>query len=124
MNATNGKTVPSPKPTTPAPTSASPALAPGDQLMMCCDAGKRPQCQKEFVFTAGEKQFFETKGFSPPRRCKPCRDAKKAEKEAGNGGFNPTGGYSTPDTNPNDNYSGGGGRGGKKRRGGRGHDDF
>src|SRR5579871_309947 len=120
MNATNGKTAPT-KPTTPATTSASPALAPGDQLMTCCDAGKRPQCQREFVFTSGERQFFESKGFSLPRRCKPCRDAKRAEKEAGNGGFNATGGYTSPDTNDN-NYDGG--RGGKKRRGGRDRNDY
>lgn len=34
----------------------------------------------EFVITAGEQSFFAEKGYPLPKRCKPCRVAKKAQK--------------------------------------------
>lgn len=38
-------------------------------------------CGAEFVFTAGEQEFYAQKGFdNEPVRCKECRDKKKAEK--------------------------------------------
>lgn len=44
-----------------------------DETLQCCD------CGKDFVFTAGEQEFYAEKGFSnKPKRCKECRDAKKA----------------------------------------------
>src|ERR1700679_3108941 len=43
----------------------------GDLLLQCSD------CGQEFVFTAGEQQFFQERGYSSPRRCKPCRQAKQ-----------------------------------------------
>lgn len=42
-----------------------------DQTMTCKD------CGNEFVFTAGEQEFFAKKGFTPPTRCKDCRDKAK-----------------------------------------------
>ena len=43
-----------------------------DKTLRCKD------CGEEFVFTAGEQEFYESKGFvNEPQRCKPCRDAKK-----------------------------------------------
>lgn len=43
-----------------------------DKTLVCKD------CGKEFVFTAGEQEFFAERGFSnEPQRCKECRDAKK-----------------------------------------------
>ncbi len=43
-----------------------------DKTLVCKD------CGKEFVFTAGEQEFFAEKGFTnEPQRCKECRDAKK-----------------------------------------------
>lgn len=43
-----------------------------DKTLICKD------CGKEFVFTAGEQEFYAEKGFSnEPQRCKECRDAKK-----------------------------------------------
>ena len=48
-----------------------------DLLLTCSD------CGQEFVFTAGEQQFFQERGYSSPRRCKPCRQAKQS---AGGGG--------------------------------------
>ncbi len=44
-----------------------------DKTIVCKD------CGSEFVFTAGEQEFFKQKGFeNEPVRCKSCRDAKKA----------------------------------------------
>lgn len=41
-------------------------------------------CGQEFVFTEGEQKFFQQKGYTEPKRCKPCRDAKKqANKSQG-----------------------------------------
>ncbi len=43
-----------------------------DKTLVCKD------CGAEFVFTAGEQEFFESKGFvNEPQRCKACRDARK-----------------------------------------------
>jgi len=53
-----------------------------DQDLQCAD------CGSSFVFTAGEQQFFSTKGFTPPKRCKPCRDAKKQQQGQQGGGGN------------------------------------
>ena len=46
----------------------------------CKNAGnsKFPDCAQEFVFTAGEQEFYAEKGFTEPLKCKPCRDAAKA----------------------------------------------
>jgi len=46
-----------------------------DKEIECCD------CKQVFIFTAGEQEFFASKNFTPPRRCKPCRDVRKREKE-------------------------------------------
>ena len=36
-----------------------------------------------FVFTAGEQEFYQEKGFqNEPQRCKACRDAKKNAAKA------------------------------------------
>jgi CxxC-x17-CxxC domain-containing protein len=51
-----------------------------DLLLMCSD------CGQEFVFTAGEQQFFQERGYSSPRRCKPCRQAKQNSGGGGGGG--------------------------------------
>lgn len=42
-----------------------------DQKLQCCD------CPNEFLFSARDQEFFSQQGYTPPRRCKPCRDAKK-----------------------------------------------
>ncbi|NMA64692.1 MAG: hypothetical protein GX957_00415, partial [Clostridiaceae bacterium] len=39
--------------------------------MKCID------CGADF-FTEGERDFYFSKGFEMPKRCKPCRDKKKA----------------------------------------------
>lgn len=48
-----------------------------DKTLVCKD------CGKEFVFTAGEQEFYAEKGFTnEPQRCKACRDAKKQAARA------------------------------------------
>lgn len=43
-----------------------------DKTLVCKD------CGKEFVFTAGEQEFYAEKGFqNEPGRCHECRAAKK-----------------------------------------------
>ncbi len=43
-----------------------------DKTLKCKD------CGADFVFTAGEQEFYAEKGFTnEPQRCKACRDAKK-----------------------------------------------
>ena len=39
---------------------------------------KCKECGNEFVFTAGEQEFYAEKGFvNEPQRCKECRVARK-----------------------------------------------
>ncbi len=45
-----------------------------DKTIKCVD------CHKDFIFTEGEQQFYEEKGFSEPIRCKDCRKKRKVEK--------------------------------------------
>ena len=49
-----------------------------DETLKCKD------CGNEFVFTAGEQEFYASRGFeNKPSRCKECRVAKKnAQKSA------------------------------------------
>ena len=43
-----------------------------DETLICED------CSKEFVFTAGEQEFFAEKGLTnKPKRCPECRKAKR-----------------------------------------------
>ena len=43
-----------------------------DKKIICKD------CGQEFIFTAGEQEFYAEKGFqNEPQRCKACRDARK-----------------------------------------------
>lgn len=46
-----------------------------DKTLVCKD------CGAEFVFTEGEQAFYAEKGLTnEPKRCKPCRDKRKEEK--------------------------------------------
>jgi len=67
-----------------------------DRPLQCLD------CKNEFIFTAGEQEFYERKGFKEiPKRCKPCRDARKTRR--GESGANAIGGngYGNGETNGN-----------------------
>lgn len=51
-----------------------------DKTLVCKD------CGKEFVFTAGEQEFYAEKGFeNDPVRCKTCRDSRKRRNGGGYG---------------------------------------
>lgn len=46
----------------------------GDKILTCAE------CGNEFVFTAGEQEFFQAKGFqNQPKRCPTCRTVRRAE---------------------------------------------
>lgn len=42
-----------------------------DKELVCKD------CGETFIFTAGEQEFYQSKDFPTPKRCKRCRRAKK-----------------------------------------------
>lgn len=42
-------------------------------------------CGQEFTFSAEDQAFFRERGYSTPKRCKPCRQAKKNEQGQGGG---------------------------------------
>ena len=72
-----------------------------DRTMTCRD------CDQAFVFTAGEQAFYQERGFSEPQRCPACRQARKAQRNAGGDSYSSGGGYGGGSS-----YSGGGGGGG------------
>jgi len=67
----------------------------GDRTISCVD------CGTEFVFTAGEQEFYAQRGFTEsPKRCATCRSRRKAQRSgegysaAGSGGYDSYGGGS------------------------------
>ncbi len=49
-----------------------------DKILICKD------CGQEFVFTAGEQEFYAEKGFrNDPTRCKDCRARRKTQRNEG-----------------------------------------
>ena len=67
-----------------------------DKTLVCRD------CGNSFAFTAGEQEFYSSRGYTEPQRCPDCRAAKKAARG-------------------NDSYSSGGGGGGYSSGGGGGY---
>ena len=59
-----------------------------DKNLTCQD------CGQSFTFSADDQEFFATKGYSEPKRCPSCRQARKAERGGGGGGGG-GGGYSS-----------------------------
>ena len=57
-----------------------------DRMLKCAE------CGAEFAFAASEQQFFEERGFSPPRRCKDCRKNRRDAPGSGGGGGGAGGG--------------------------------
>ncbi|HEX3662742.1 MAG TPA: CxxC-x17-CxxC domain-containing protein [Acidobacteriaceae bacterium] len=52
----------------------------GDLQLTCSD------CGREFTFTSEDQAFFQERGYSAPKRCKNCRQARKNEQGGGGGG--------------------------------------
>jgi len=50
-----------------------------DQQLKCCD------CSNPFIFSVQDQEFFAQNDppWSPPRRCRPCRDSNKIRREGG-----------------------------------------
>ena len=51
----------------------------GDISITCSD------CGQDFTFSAADQAFFQERGYSTPKRCKPCRQAKKNDQGGGSG---------------------------------------
>ena len=49
-----------------------------DKTLVCKD------CGKEFVWTAGEQEFYAEKGFeNAPVRCRDCREKRRRQRDGG-----------------------------------------
>ena len=57
-----------------------------DMQLTCSD------CGQEFTFTSEDQTYFQERGYSAPKRCKACRQAKKNEQGGGSGGGGSYGG--------------------------------
>ena len=76
----------------------------GDSLLYTDEKLTCTDCGAEFTFSAGEQEFFASKGFqNKPNRCPDCRSARKAQRGGGASGGARGG------------YGGGGGGGGGAR---------
>ena len=52
-----------------------------DKTLQCAD------CGQNFTFTAGEQEFYSTRGFqNEPKRCPDCRRSRKAQRSGDSGG--------------------------------------
>jgi CxxC-x17-CxxC domain-containing protein len=77
-----------------------------DKTIVCVD------CGAEFTFSADEQQRFAERGFTnEPKRCKTCRDAKKAQQGGPGGGGGSS--YGGGGGGSRGGYSGGGAGGGR-----------
>jgi CxxC-x17-CxxC domain-containing protein len=52
-----------------------------DQQLQCVE------CGKIFDFPAEDQEFYAQKGYSAPKRCTECRQARKARNNSRGGGF-------------------------------------
>ena len=53
-----------------------------EKSLQCSD------CGATFVFSAEEQEFFQSRGYTnEPKRCPSCRQARKAERFGGGGGY-------------------------------------
>ena len=56
-------------------------MALSDKTLVCVE------CGSEFIFTAGEQEFFQARGFgNEPKRCRSCRAVRRTEQRGGGGG--------------------------------------
>jgi CxxC-x17-CxxC domain-containing protein len=53
-----------------------------DKTLQCAD------CGQQFTFTAGEQEFYSSRGFqNEPKRCPDCRRTRKAQRSGEGGGY-------------------------------------
>ncbi|HSM33809.1 MAG TPA: zinc-ribbon domain containing protein [Anaerolineae bacterium] len=76
-----------------------------DRTITCAD------CGQEFIFTASEQAFYAEKGFTDaPKRCKACRQSRKAQRNTGSSyGDDSYGGGGYSSGGGGGGYGGGGG---------------
>jgi CxxC-x17-CxxC domain-containing protein len=87
-----------------------------DQQITCAE------CGNVFLFSAAEQQFYTERGLaSPPKRCKGCRQARRASQGDG-GGRGPS--RDSRDRGAGPPRFGGGDRGGRRPDGGGGPSDY
>ena len=56
-------------------------MAPTDKTLVCRD------CGQEFTFTAGEQEFYSSRGLlNEPQRCSECRATRRRERRNGYSG--------------------------------------
>lgn len=48
-----------------------------DQHLTCSD------CNRDFLWSAREQEFFAEKGFQQPKRCKECKQRRKEQQGGG-----------------------------------------
>ena len=58
-----------------------------DKTLTCMD------CNQGFTFTADDQEFYASRGFSEPKRCRNCRTQRRMDRDGGDaggggGGFN------------------------------------
>ena len=51
-----------------------------DKTLTCVD------CGQQFTFTADDQEFFASRGFGEPKRCRTCRANRRNERDGGGGG--------------------------------------
>jgi CxxC-x17-CxxC domain-containing protein len=55
-------------------------MAVSDKTLTCVE------CGYEFTFTAGEQEFYASRGYTnEPKRCPQCRGARKSQQRGGDG---------------------------------------
>jgi CxxC-x17-CxxC domain-containing protein len=76
------------------------------------------ECQQDFTYTVAEQELHQSLGYqNEPKRCTPCREAKRQRKggPGGGGGGGPRGGGGGGGGGPRGGGGGGGGGGGPAR---------
>jgi CxxC-x17-CxxC domain-containing protein len=51
-----------------------------DKTLTCAD------CGQEFLFSGDDQEFYQSRGFSEPKRCRSCRAQRRSEREGSEGG--------------------------------------
>lgn len=56
-----------------------------DQEIKCQGVNKDTPCPygATFTYTVKDQEFYKEQGFDAPKRCRDCREAKKAQKDHG-----------------------------------------
>jgi CxxC-x17-CxxC domain-containing protein len=51
-----------------------------DKTLTCSD------CGQEFIFSAEDQEFYASRGFTEPKRCRSCRAMRRTDREGGEAG--------------------------------------